>query len=85
MKILELSSAFPPSRGGVEMTVSELSKRLAEKGHTVTVITSTRGGNARYSDEFVGKVRVIRLPERLHIFEAPILPQIAYRAMFLRL
>jgi len=65
------------------MTVSELSKRLAEKGHTVTVITSTRGGNARYSDEFVGKVRVIRLPERLHIFEAPILPQIAYRAMFL--
>jgi len=82
MKILEISSAFPPSRGGVEMTVSELSNRLAEMGHEVTVITSTRGGKARYSDEFVGKVRVIRLPERLHIFEAPILPQIAYRALF---
>jgi glycosyltransferase involved in cell wall biosynthesis len=83
MKILEISSAFPPSRGGVEMTVSELSHRLAEMGHEVTVITSTRGGDARYSDEFVGKVRVIRLPERLHVFEAPILPQIAYRALFL--
>jgi glycosyltransferase involved in cell wall biosynthesis len=82
LKILEISSAFPPSRGGVEMTVSELSNRLAEKGHSVTVITSTRGGDAHYSDEFVGKVRVIRLPERLHIFEAPILPQIAYRALF---
>jgi len=82
LKILELSSAFPPSRGGVEMTVSELSKRLAERGHEVTVITSTRGGETRYSDELVGKVRVIRMPERLHIFEAPILPQIAYRAMF---
>jgi glycosyltransferase involved in cell wall biosynthesis len=82
MKILEISSAFPPSRGGVEMTVSELSNRLAEMGHEVTVITSTRGGDARYSDEFVGKVRVIRLPERLHVFEAPILPQIAYRALF---
>jgi glycosyltransferase involved in cell wall biosynthesis len=82
LKILEISSAFPPSRGGVEMTVSELSNRLAEMGHEVTVITSTRGGEARYSDEFVGKVRVIRLPERLHILEAPILPQIAYRALF---
>ena len=82
MKILEISSAFPPSRGGVEMTVSELSNRLAEMGHEVTVITSTRGGESRYSDEFVGKVRVIRLPERLHIFEAPILPQIAFRALF---
>jgi glycosyltransferase involved in cell wall biosynthesis len=82
LKILELSSAFPPSRGGVEMTVSELSKRLAERGHEVTVITSTRGGDPRYSDKFVGKVRVIRMPERLHIFEAPIIPQIAYRALF---
>jgi glycosyltransferase involved in cell wall biosynthesis len=82
LKILEISSAFPPSRGGVEMTVSELSNRLAEMGHEVTVITSTRGGEAKYSDGFVGKVRVIRLPERLHIFEAPILPQIAYRALF---
>ena len=82
MKILEISSAFPPSRGGVEMTVSEISNRLAELGHEVTVITSTRGGEAKYSDEFVGKVRVIRLPERLHVFEAPILPQIAYRALF---
>jgi glycosyltransferase involved in cell wall biosynthesis len=83
LKILELSSAFPPSRGGVEMTVSELSKRLAERGHEVTVVTSTRGGRARYSDGFVGRIRVIRLPERLHIFEAPIIPQIAYRALFL--
>jgi len=64
------------------MTVSELSKRLADKGHEVTVITSTRGVDARYSDEFVGKVRVIRLPERLHLLEAPIIPQIAYRALF---
>ena len=64
------------------MTVSELSKRLAEKGHTVTVITSTRGGKARFSDTYVGKVRVIRFAERLHIFEAPMIPQIAFRALF---
>jgi glycosyltransferase involved in cell wall biosynthesis len=64
------------------MTVSELSNRLAERGHTVTVITSTRGGRARYSDKLVGKVRVIRFAEWLHIFEAPIIPQIACRALF---
>jgi glycosyltransferase involved in cell wall biosynthesis len=83
LKILEISSAFPPSRGGVETTVAELSKRLAEKGHTVTVLTSTRGGRARYSDEIKGNVRIIRIPERLHIFEAPIIPQLAFRALFL--
>lgn len=82
MKILEVSSAFPPSRGGVETAVSELSSRLAEKGHTVTVITSTRGAPSRYSDNFVGKVRVIRMPERFHLFEAPLIPQIALRALF---
>ncbi len=49
----------------------------------MTVITSTRGVKAEYSDEFVGTVRVIRVPERFHLFEAPLIPQIALRAMFL--
>ncbi|HEV2390628.1 MAG TPA: glycosyltransferase family 4 protein, partial [Nitrososphaerales archaeon] len=82
MKILELCSAFPPSRGGVEMVVSELSTRLAERGHSVTVVTSTRGGDSSYKEEFVGNVRVIRLPERFHLFEAPLIPQIAMRALY---
>jgi glycosyltransferase involved in cell wall biosynthesis len=64
------------------MVVSELSARLADRGHAVTVITSTRGGESRYQDEFVGKVRVIRIPERFHLFEAPLIPQIALRALF---
>jgi glycosyltransferase involved in cell wall biosynthesis len=83
MKIVEISSAYPPSRGGVEKAVSELSNRLAERGHEVTVVTSSRGGKSRASDTFMGKVRVIRMPERLHLFEAPLIPQIAIRAFFL--
>lgn len=65
------------------MVVSELSAHLAKRGHSVTVVTSTRGGKSKYKDEFVGKVRVIRMPERLHLFEAPLIPQIALRALFL--
>jgi len=65
------------------MVVSELSARLADRGHQVTVVTSTRGGEPRYTDELVGKVRVIRVPERYHLFEAPLIPQIAMRAYFL--
>ncbi len=39
MKILFLSRLFYPHIGGVEKHVMEISKRLIEKGHQVTVIT----------------------------------------------
>lgn len=38
MKILMLSSYFPPSVGGIETHVYELSKELVKQGHQVTVI-----------------------------------------------
>jgi len=65
------------------MVVGELSARLADRGHNVTVVTSTRGKEAKFTDEFVGKVRVMRVPERIHLFEAPLIPQIPLRALFL--
>jgi len=77
MRILEISSCFPPSRGGVETFVHKLTSSLADRGHEVTVVTSSRGMKPEASYERRGGVKVIRFPERLHIFEAPIIPKIA--------
>ncbi len=41
MKILEVCHRFPPAIGGSEKVVHELSKQFKNKGHDVTVITST--------------------------------------------
>ena len=77
LRILEISSCFPPSRGGVETFVNELSKRLALKGHDLTVVTSSRGAAAKFHRERVGRLEVIRFPEKWHMFEAPLVPKIA--------
>ncbi len=80
LKIVEVCSAYPPSRGGVERFVQEISRGLARRGHDVTVVTSSRGMESKSSDR-VGAdgIRVIRFPERLHLFEAPLIPTIAFK------
>ncbi|MCI4368873.1 MAG: glycosyltransferase family 4 protein [Thermoplasmata archaeon] len=40
MEIAQLSTRFPPGPGGVERHVYEVAKRLAKRGHKVTVYTS---------------------------------------------
>ena len=82
MKILEVCSVYPPSRGGVERFVQEISTGLARRGHKVTVITSTRGTDRRSSDH-VGAdgIRVVRLPEHYHLFEAPLIPTMAFEIL----
>lgn len=39
MRVLMISEFFPPVMGGLERHVAELSRALAEKGHTVKVLT----------------------------------------------
>jgi glycosyltransferase involved in cell wall biosynthesis len=43
MKILEVTPRYPPQPGGVEIHVKEISERLVEHGHEVTVITADAG------------------------------------------
>lgn len=82
MKILEVCSAYPPSRGGVERFVQELSRGLVRRGHTVTVITSTRALPPHSSDH-VGAdgIRVVRFPEHYHLFEAPLIPTMGFEIL----
>lgn len=43
MKILQVTPRYPPQSGGVETHVKEISERLVDRGHEVTVITADAG------------------------------------------
>ncbi|MGI0090770.1 MAG: glycosyltransferase, partial [Nitrososphaerales archaeon] len=77
MKILEVTSCFPPSHGGVERCVYELSTRFVRDGHEVTVATSTRGKKPEPHSEKMDGVTIVRFPEKYHLFEAPLIPRIS--------
>jgi len=53
-----------------------------KEGHQVKVITSSRGKPPGKYREWIDGIEVIRHPERFHILEAPIIPQIALHALF---
>lgn len=82
MRICHITSCFPPSYGGIETCVYNLCKRLVKKGHRVKVITTSRGKAPGKYHEWIDGIEVIRYPERFHILEAPIVPQIALHALF---
>ena len=43
MQILQVTPRYPPQSGGVETHVQEISERLVDRGHEVTVITADAG------------------------------------------
>ncbi|WP_148416290.1 glycosyltransferase family 4 protein [Haloferax sp. KTX1] len=45
MKILQVTPRYPPQSGGVETHVAEISERLVDRGHEVTVLTADAGGD----------------------------------------
>lgn len=62
MKIVFVTSAFYPSIGGVETHVLQLSKKLIELGHEVTVITEDKAEywqKRRRSDSEAGKLKSV--------------------------
>lgn len=74
MKILQVSSYYPPHLGGQENAVQDLSVQLAAAGHEAHVLTSVQGGGKRgVSDENGVKVWRMRGREFGH---APIMPSL---------
>ena len=59
MKILQVSPRYPPQSGGVETHVKQISERLVDRGHNVTVVTADRGTEAEWRAERNG-VRIRR-------------------------
>lgn len=72
MKILQISSYYPPHLGGQENVVQDLSKQLAAAGHETHVLTSVRGGGKKGVTKENG-VSVRRMSGR-EFGHAPIMP-----------
>jgi len=74
LHILQLVSRFPPLHvGGVETVVFNLSKRLVERGHRVTVLTSSDSWSK--IEEGYDGIRVSRLPCLFKLgYTSPLLP-----------
>jgi glycosyltransferase involved in cell wall biosynthesis len=61
MKILQVSSLYPPdTQGGAEVSISSLARFLAARGDDVTVLTLTPGRRLRYAR--IDGVKVLRIP-----------------------
>lgn len=71
MKIIQVSSYYPPHLGGQEYAVQDLSRHLAAAGHEVHVITAAIGAPAGTTTE--DGVTVWRLPA-VEFGHAPIMP-----------
>ncbi|MDZ7577539.1 MAG: glycosyltransferase family 4 protein [Candidatus Nanopelagicales bacterium] len=74
MHVVHISDCFLPRLGGIEVEVSELTRRQVVSGMNVTVITATPGHEVRQGREVVNGVNVERVTARLP-FEVPIHPR----------
>lgn len=61
MKICMISSEFPPVSGGVGYYVYNLSKKIVERGHNVTILTAARSSR-QMKKEIKEGITVIRVP-----------------------
>jgi glycosyltransferase involved in cell wall biosynthesis len=59
MQILMIAHAFPPTFGGVESHVWDISTRLAKRGHGVYCLV---GGESRSREELGSRLTVVRWP-----------------------
>lgn len=65
MKLLLLSSLYPPVRGGAELQAQNLANHCADLGVSVTVLTQPQSG--AQSEEVVNGVRIVRGLEAIHL------------------
>lgn len=59
MRVVQVTPRYPPRTGGVETHVQELSERIVQRGHEVTVLTADAGDDVPSSETLAG-VDVVR-------------------------
>lgn len=74
MRVAHISDCYLPRLGGIEVQVTELTRRQAEAGDDIDVITATPGHEVRSGLEMCDGVRVHRLTARMP-FELPVHPR----------
>ena len=70
MRIVLSSKYYPPHIGGVEVTLKRLAEGLVAAGNDVRVIVANN--EARYSEELINGVEVIRLPRVFERASTPV-------------
>ena len=71
MRFVDVNPFFFPYKGGIERRMDDLAKRLAERGHEVTILTARLPGTA---EEEVAKsgYRIVRVKSRfLNVYNPP--------------
>lgn len=74
MRVAQVTPWFYPHLGGVESHVMSLSRRLASRGHDVTVVTSRHDPSVPAEETWSG-IRVIRVRPRLVTLRTPVVPR----------
>ena len=74
MKVAHISDCYLPRLGGIEVQVTELTRRQAAAGDDVTVFTATPGDEVRLGVEELDGVTVNRVTARLPL-ELPVHPR----------
>ncbi len=74
MRVAHISDCYLPRLGGIEVQVTELTRRQAAAGDSVDVITATPGHEVRSGLQVLDGVRVHRVTARLP-FELPVHPR----------
>ena len=73
MRILYLTTYYLPHSSGITAYLHCVARALAQRGHTVTVLTS-RHDPALSDDESLDGVRIIRLPVLFRVSKGPVMP-----------
>ena len=79
MKILLVSTFFPPWRGGVETYVFNLARNLQARGHEVSLICASPPVKA--GTEYLDGIRIERLRVAGRVYGTPIVPELPLRLM----
>jgi len=74
LKILQVAPYYPPYLGGQEIYVQNLSEKLAERGHSVTVYTSDSHPKVKLLEIEKNNVYVYRYKTYMRIMKNPITP-----------
>lgn len=74
MRVVHISDCYLPRLGGIEVQVTELTRRQAADGYAVDVITATPGETVRSGREEIDGVSVHRVTARMP-FELPVHPR----------
>ncbi len=73
MRILYLTTYYLPHSSGITAYMHRVARGLAQRGHSVTVLTS-RHDSALNADELLDGVRIVRLPVLFRVSKGPVMP-----------